>query len=58
MKETFALTKQKSEKLMEGKAEGYIKSTSNLEEGEYYIELYEQQLSIYKGDSKEGEIFH
>jgi hypothetical protein len=34
VKESFALIEQKSDKLMEGKATGYIKSTSNLEEEE------------------------
>ena len=42
---------------MERKVKMQNENTGKYEE-DCYIELYEQQLSIFKGDSKKGEVLH
>lgn len=57
MEETLSSFEPKSEKLMEGTVERWNKATTRYEEG-FFIELYQQQLSVYNGLTKEGEVKH
>ena len=57
VKEADSSIEPKSEKLIEGEVKRWNKETRDWEEG-FYIALDQQQLSVYKGDSKDGELMH
>jgi F420-0:gamma-glutamyl ligase-like protein len=57
VKETLPPVIPKAEKTIEGLVRRYVEKNYQYEDG-YFIVLSEQRLSVYEGNSKEGQQLH